>query len=91
MENHTEIDRKIGALIQWQEDHAEEDRKLFEERPTKDEMKEIVHAALVSFFTSKGALTKNFLVTTAVIIGALAVIVGGFKAVLGWFGFSIMK
>jgi len=54
----------------------------------REEIKLILHEALVEFFTSKGKLTKNILVTIAVVIGALAVIGGGLKWLLGIIGFS---
>ena len=76
---------------QWFKDHIKEDKLLFEERPTKIQMKEIVYDALIDFFEDKGRMTKNILVTTAVVIGALVVIGGGFKWILGLFGYSIMK
>ena len=75
----------------WFVQHMEDDKRAFAERPTKEEMKTIVHEALVDFFTSKGILTKNILVTIATIVGALIVIGGGFKWLIGLFGFSLMK
>lgn len=52
------------------------------------EIKELVHEALVEFFTSSGRLGKNLLIGTAVLVGAITVILGGAKAILGWLGFS---
>lgn len=75
----------------WMKQHEANDNKHFAERPTKEEMKQIVNDALVEFFTTKGILGKNILVTTAVIVGALVVIGGGFKWFLGLIGFSYMK
>lgn len=57
----------------------------------KAEIKEIVSEALVEFFTAKGTLGKNVLVTTATIIAAVVVIGGGFKWLLGLFGFSLIS
>lgn len=54
------------------------------------EIKSIVHEALVEFFTAKGTLSKNILVTTATVIGAIVVIGGGFKWMLGLFGISLI-
>jgi hypothetical protein len=74
---------------------ARNDRQILhnelQNRPTKDEMKSIVHEALLEFFATKGILTKNIIVTTAVIIGALVVIGGGFKWLLGLIGFSYIS
>jgi hypothetical protein len=77
--------------------HELDDTRRFKElsdkidlRPTKDEIKEVVAEALIEFFTAKGKLSKNVLVTTAVIIGALAVIGGGIKWMLGLIGFSYL-
>lgn len=54
----------------------------------RQEIKEIVHEALLEFFKSYGLSSKNMIVTAAVIIGSLAVIFGGVKTMLGWIGFS---
>jgi len=51
------------------------------------EIKEIVSEALVEFFAAKGLLGKNILLTAATIIGAVTIIFGGFKVLLGWLGF----
>lgn len=57
----------------------------------KQEIKQLVHEALIEFFSSKGTLTKNVLLTTAAIIGSLVVIGGGFKWLLGLLGFTILS
>ena len=75
----------------WFAEHELEDRKAFGDRPTKEEMKQIVSDALVEFFTAKGKISKNVLVTAATVIGSLIVIGGGLKAVIGWFGFMLTK
>ncbi len=54
----------------------------------KAEIKLIVHEALTEFFTNTGRLGKNILIGTAAIIGAVIVIGGGAKMLLGWIGFS---
>lgn len=54
----------------------------------REEIKVIMHEALGEFFTDKGKLGKNIILTTAVIIGALAVIAGGLKWLLGFIGFT---
>lgn len=55
------------------------------------EIKAIVHEALAEFFKGYGITGKNIIVTTAVIIGSLAVITGGLKWIIGLFGYSILK
>lgn len=55
------------------------------------EIKNIVHEALVEFFKSYGLKGKNVLLTAAVLIGAIVVIMGGLKSVLGWIGFTYIK
>lgn len=80
----------MSSAPDWFQEHEVEDRKHFAERPTKDEMKQIVHDALIEFFTVKGTLTKNILVTMATIVGAIIVIGGGFKWLLGLFGISFI-
>lgn len=59
---------------------------IFTEEQRK-EIKNVVHEALVEFFSAKGKLTKQVLVGLAVIVGSLTVIFAGFKAILGWLGF----
>lgn len=54
------------------------------------EIKDIVHEALTEFFTTSGKKTKNFLLAAALVMGAITVILGGFKAILAWIGFSYM-
>lgn len=54
-------------------------------------IKELVNEALIEFFSTKGSLTKNFLLTVATIIGSLAIIAGGFKFVLGLLGFTYIS
>lgn len=75
----------------WFKEHEEEDRKAFADRPTKDEMKQIVHDALIDFFSTKGVLTKNIIITSAIIIGSIAVIAGAGKWLLGLIGFTYIK
>lgn len=53
-------------------------------------IKELVNEALIEFFSTKGSLTRSILVTTATIIGSLAVIGGGIKFILGVLGFTYL-
>lgn len=57
----------------------------------RNEIKQIVHEALVDFFKQYGLLTKSLLIGTAAVVGSLAVIFGGFKFILEWLGFVYMK
>lgn len=57
----------------------------------REEIKSLVHEALIEFFATKGTLTKNILVTAATIIGALVIIGGGFKWIIGVLGFSVIS
>lgn len=90
MDNHQEILKRLDRQDENFRLHSIQDEVDFSQRPTKDEMKQIVHDALIEFFATKGTLTKNVLLTTAMIIGALVVIAGGFKWLIGIFGFTIM-
>lgn len=54
----------------------------------KAEIKAIVHEALLEFFSTKGSLAKNILVTLATIVGSLAVISGGLYWILKFMGFT---
>lgn len=57
----------------------------------REEIKAVVHEALVEFFTDKGRLTKNILITTAAIVGAITVIGVGFTKFLALFGIAITR
>ena len=57
----------------------------------REEVKNIVHEALNEFFKTYGLRGKNLIVTAALLIGALVVIFGGIKSVLGWLGFMYVK
>lgn len=57
----------------------------------RQELKKLVAEAMTEYFEGTGKMTKNFLITAATIIGALVVIFGGVKALLGWLGFIYIK
>ena len=57
---------------------------------TREDVRTIFTEELRAFFKLSGINTKTFIITTAMIIGALGVIFGGFKAFLGWIGFALM-
>jgi hypothetical protein len=75
--------------------HAKEDAVVFkaiheklDSVPTKEDVAEIVGAVITDFFKTKGKFTFQMIVGTSILIGALVVIFGGLKTVLGWIGFS---
>lgn len=57
----------------------------------KAEIKNLVAEAIEEYFISTGSMTKSWLLTLATIIGSLAVIFGGAKALLGWLGFTYIR
>lgn len=59
--------------------------------PNKEEISEIVRDTMKDVLFKTGKSTKAILLTTAVVIGALVVIGGGLKAILGWIGFTYLK
>ncbi len=91
-------------MAQWQRDHEEDDNHAHREisarfdnmdstmgtLATKEDIEKAVSAALVKFFLSKGTLTKNILLTTATILGAITVIAVAGKWVLGFIGFTYL-
>jgi hypothetical protein len=54
----------------------------------KEELKQMMFEVIDSYFRNKGQMGKHWLITAATIIGAVTVILGGFKAILGWLGFQ---
>lgn len=52
----------------------------------KEEIKKLVHEALVEFFAVKGGLVKNIIVTVATVVGAVAAIGVAGKWILALFG-----
>lgn len=90
-----EISTKLGEITQWQKDHERHDDERFsaiEETlasiPKRDEMDEIVRTALTDSLFKAGSGAKMTLITIATIIGAIAVISGGLKWILGFIGFT---
>lgn len=78
-------------IPEWFKKHDDEDRQSFAARPTHKEMEQIVEEVvsrlLSEFFVKAGKGTKFWLITAATIIGSIAVIGGGAKAILGWLGY----
>lgn len=71
---------------------AETEGKLskLDSMPTTDEISDIVVTAIEGYFRQKGKKAYAGLLILAGIVGALAIIGGGFKAMLGWIGFSYL-
>lgn len=66
--------------------------KRLNEIPTKAETAEIVEAVIRDLLLSKGKIVYKGIIGASILIGALIVIFGGFKTVLGWLGFvAIVK
>lgn len=61
------------------------------EIPTKEDTSKIVEEAIRKLLLSKGRQLYSFTLAFSLLIGALVVILGGFKTVLGWIGFSMVK
>jgi len=57
---------------------------------TKDDVRDIFASELKNFFRIGGLRSKTVILTTATIIGALVVIFGGIKSILGWVGFHYL-
>lgn len=96
MEND-EINTKLGAIVQWQQDHEKHDDGRFgklEERldciPDRVEMEEIVKKTINDTIFSTAKSTKVLIITVATLIGAFAVIGGGLKTLLAWAGFTML-
>jgi hypothetical protein len=99
------IDNKLGEISQWQSDHQEDDERAHKEifarfdimesnislLPTKEEIANIVRAAMLDSLLKTGKSTKAILITVAAVMGSLVIIGGGFKWLLGLIGFTYMK
>lgn len=100
-----DISNKLGQITQWQTDHQHSDKSAFQSinmrldlqdtnismLPTKDEIGAIVRIEMINFFTTKGIMSKNILITVAIVIGSITVIAGGAKWLLGIIGFSYLS
>lgn len=80
------------------EQHMMEDAKFQDEMrswketvATKDDIEKIVVMAIENYFKNKGRFAFTLTVGSSVLIGALVVIGGGLKTVLGWIGFTLMQ
>ena len=95
---HDKINQTLGEIKQWQKDHAIEDKEfqakmeeILKELPKKGDFEKIVKDALFENLLGLGKATKITLITLAMIIGAIAVIGGGLKWLIGLFGFTITR
>lgn len=79
---------------EWFRKHEEDDRRRFDEislaiaaLPKKQDIEDVL------FSVTKRVLKTSYggLLIVAGIVGALIVIGGGFKTLLGWVGFSLYK
>lgn len=61
------------------------------EQPTKTETADIVERVIRDLLLSNGKLGFRFVIGLSLFIGALVVIFGGLKTVLGWIGFTLIK
>ena len=57
-------------------------------RPTKEEIEIMFTSSLSAYFEKKGTSLKAILIGTAVVVGSITVILGGFKSILAYLGFS---
>lgn len=91
--NHTADDHRIA---QSQADvNKEMKASLAALHIWKKQLPDIIRAVfaeeLKNFFKITGLNTKTVIVTAGLIIGSLTVIFGGFKTLLAWIGFSLIK
>lgn len=96
MDNDSII-KELGKITQWQQDHERHDDERFStieatlaNIPKRDEMDELIRSALTDTLFKAGTGVKMTLITMATIIGAIAVIGGGFKWMLGVIGFEFI-
>jgi len=60
-------------------------------RGHEEEFQQLLDSAIENWFKRKGVLVRNALIFVAGIVGAIAVITGGFKWLLAFFGFAITR
>jgi len=95
-----EVAVKLGEIVKWQKDHekhyelrfmaievaAREQAAAIAKLPTKEEMENIIKETMIESVFHVGRVAKISIVTVATVIGAIMVIGGGFKWLLGLFG-----
>lgn len=77
--------------MQADADFQDEVRKWKETVATKDDISIAVKAGMDNYFKDKGKMTYSIIVGASVFIGALMVIFGGLKTLLGLLGFTQIK
>lgn len=88
------IHKRMGDLATKNDlSKAADDRRTDTDKIQKsiDDIPDIVRGILSQTFQEKGKKIYFYITGVAVIIGALTVIFGGFKMLLGWLGFSLLK
>lgn len=81
------LDIKYQTIIDWQIQHEKDDNKRFDEIPTKSNMEETLNNILIG----KGGKIKGYIITTAIVMGALTGIVASLKVFLGWIGINLIR
>jgi hypothetical protein len=91
------IQKEILKLQAWQRTHEQEANRRFDEIdhrltqiPSKDDIEKIVKEAIIEGVIGIGKTAKFTLITVATLIGAIVVISGGFKWLLGFIGFTYL-
>lgn len=91
------VAERLGQIVQWQRDHEKHDDARFTEisekldsLPRKEDIEEIVRAAMLQALLGIGKGTKVTILTVASLVAALAVISGGLKWVLATIGIGFI-
>ena len=84
-------------ILKALEDHINDDLASFQSirdtiriQTDEERIAAIFHKTLTQYFEKKGTSLKTILLGTAVIVGAITVILGGLKSILGWIGFNYL-
>ena len=84
-------------IIKALDDHMKDDlvsfeaiKKTIRDQTDEERIAAIFHKTLTEYFEKKGTSLKTILIGTAVIVGAITVILGGLKSILGWIGFNYL-
>lgn len=84
---HKEIMAGIQRITERQDNHEKNDDARFNAIPSKEDMKTVVEDTMKEVLFSTSKWTYRAIIVIAVLFGSLLTIGGGFKLVLGWFGF----
>lgn len=89
-----DLHKQIGEIVQWQKDHAIADDARFraiaealEQLPKRDEIGEL----MIDAIQNGGSWTYKALLVLAGVVGAVVVILGGFKSLLAWVGVGYLR